>query len=232
MASSGGRGARLRAALLAARNASSNPGGNGSDSAVPTTDSASSVTPSTPSTAPPSPTVEPTSTPESSSGVGSISQSPVTGDAATASDLSAASSTNPPPSARKAALLAKLRSLPSKPRPAAGDEADKVTAEVTAKVERLEVSQPTILRPDREPVIRHGTEGKPVEMTANYVRMRLKADKSGVHEYEVRFDPIVDSRKERFRCLRSNEAVLGSTRTFDGVKLFLPHRLDEDVSSG
>ena len=126
--------------------------------------------------------------------------------------------------------MARLRGRQAKAKPAPEDvDLEQATAEVTAKVEEVKVSEPAVFRREREPVLRHGTEGRPIEMTANYVRMRLKPDRSGVHEYEVRFDPIVDSRKERFRCLRLNEDTLGSTRTFDGVKLFLPHKLDNDV---
>ena len=129
-------------------------------------------------------------------------------------------------SGHKAALLARLRGRQARAKPV---DLEQATAEVTAKVEEVKVSEPAVFRREREPVLRHGTEGRPIEMTANYVRMRLKPGKSGVHEYEVRFDPILDSRKERFRCLRLNEDTLGSTRTFDGVKLFLPHKLDNDV---
>ena len=74
------------------------------------------------------------------------------------------------------------------------------------------------------PVIRKGEGGKKVSLTANYVRLEVEKGK-GVFEYEVRFDPPVDSRNERFKCLNQHRDVIGPTKTFDGVVLFLPFQL-------
>ena len=41
----------------------------------------------------------------------------------------------------------------------------------------------------------------------------------------------IDARNERFKCLNQHLGVIGNVRTFDGVKLFLPGRLPQDVSS-
>ena len=65
-------------------------------------------------------------------------------------------------------------------------------------------------------------------MEANYVRLKSVKDK-GFFEYEVRFHPELDSRNARFGCLRSLEHKLGKSRNFDGVKLYLPHKLPNNV---
>ena len=46
-----------------------------------------------------------------------------------------------------------------------------------------------------EPIVRKGTAGKTAKMTANYVKLNVEGEK-GMYEYEVRFDPLVDSKDE------------------------------------
>ncbi len=69
-----------------------------------------------------------------------------------------------------------------------------------------------------------------VRCTANFIQLKLSKGK-GIFHYDVSFDPQLDSRNERFLCLNQHVGVVGSSRTFDGNKLFLPTRLDRDVSS-
>lgn len=64
-------------------------------------------------------------------------------------------------------------------------------------------------------------------MVANYIRIYSEPD-TGIFEYEVRFNPPVDSNKIRFKLLHQHSEVLGPTKTFDGVVLYLPHKLPED----
>lgn len=47
----------------------------------------------------------------------------------------------------------------------------------------------------------------------------------GVFEYEVRFNPQVDSIGSRSKYLTQHKETLGVARTFDGVTLFLPKEL-------
>ena len=51
-----------------------------------------------------------------------------------------------------------------------------------------------------DPVVRKGTAGKTVKLTANYVRLEVEGER-GMYEYEVRFEPLVDSRDERFKLV-------------------------------
>jgi aubergine-like protein len=61
------------------------------------------------------------------------------------------------------------------------------------------------------------------------VRLKLEPGK-GVYEYEVRFEPQVDSRGIRNRLLNEYRDKLGETKTFDGTTLYLPIQLQEEVS--
>lgn len=80
---------------------------------------------------------------------------------------------------------------------------------------------------EEEAVHKRGTKGVPVKMVANYIRIYSDAE-TGIFEYEVRFNPAVDSNKIRFKLLHQHSEVLGTTKTFDGVQLYLPHKLPEN----
>jgi len=71
-----------------------------------------------------------------------------------------------------------------------------------------------------------GTQGKPVSLSANYLKLMVEEGK-GVFEYEVRFNPNVDNRDQRFRLVNQQREVIGGVKVFDGTKLFLPQMLDE-----
>ena len=53
--------------------------------------------------------------------------------------------------------------------------------------------------------------GKSLQTTSNYLRLKVEEGK-GVYEYEVRFDPRVDSRNERFRLIGQQVALIGPTK--------------------
>ena len=67
-----------------------------------------------------------------------------------------------------------------------------------------------------------------IQATANYVRLLLEPGK-GVFEYEVRFNPEVDSQSIRYKMLGQHTEALGGTKTFDGVTLYLPIKLKNEV---
>ena len=90
---------------------------------------------------------------------------------------------------------------------------DRKVAEAAASMERVTI-QP-------EPVVKKGTAGKAIPVTANYIRLELT--KGGkVYEYEVNFQPTVDSRDARFKLIKAQSEVLGVISNFDGVMLCLP----------
>ena len=101
---------------------------------------------------------------------------------------------------------------------AAGPIVESKVAEAAASMEKVTV-QP-------EPVLKKGTAGKAIPVTANYIRLELTKD-GKIYEYEVNFQPTVDSKDARFKLLRAQSEVLGVTRTFDGVMLCLPSLLPD-----
>lgn len=77
-----------------------------------------------------------------------------------------------------------------------------------------------------------GTAGKPVPLEVNYVRLATKPG-MGVFEYHVDYVPAIDSKRARCQLISSDPvvAVIGQTRVFDGMKLYLPHQLQQQVMS-
>lgn len=56
----------------------------------------------------------------------------------------------------------------------------------------------------------------------------MEPDK-GIFEYEVRFDPPVDSKDMRFKLLKQHQEAIGTAKTFDGVTLYLPFKFEKNV---
>ncbi|CAO1310298.1 unnamed protein product [Diamesa serratosioi] len=73
-------------------------------------------------------------------------------------------------------------------------------------------------------VLRHGSKGTKFTAMSNSIKLHSDPE-SGVFEYEVRFNPQVDSLSFRSKYLLQHRDVLGNARTFDGVTLFLPNKL-------
>jgi hypothetical protein len=67
-----------------------------------------------------------------------------------------------------------------------------------------------------------------IPLTANYVKLDLIPGQ-GVYEYDVQFDPEVDSKDFRFKLLGEMKDIIGPNKTFDGVTLYLPFQLPEEV---
>lgn len=51
----------------------------------------------------------------------------------------------------------------------------------------------------------------------------------GIYEYEVRFEPSVDSKAIRFQLLNQHRDIIGAAKTFDGVTLYLPYQFENNV---
>jgi aubergine-like protein len=65
-------------------------------------------------------------------------------------------------------------------------------------------------------------------MSGNFIR--IKCQNSGVYQYHVTFSPNIDSKNMRFKLVNAVRDVIGFTKAFDGFILYLPHRLQEQVS--
>ena len=69
-----------------------------------------------------------------------------------------------------------------------------------------------------------------MQTTCNYVKLDIKPG-GGMFEYEVKFNPQVDSiRDKRELLLDQQRAVIGSATNFNGVTLHLPHKLEKDTT--
>ncbi|XP_046398495.1 piwi-like protein Ago3 [Ischnura elegans] len=75
---------------------------------------------------------------------------------------------------------------------------------------------------------RHGTCGRLVRATCNYINLNINPG-MGVFEYEVRFEPRIDFLKFRRALLFQHEDKIGRAKTFDGVVLYLPHKLPDTI---
>lgn len=73
-----------------------------------------------------------------------------------------------------------------------------------------------------------GTSGKTITVQTNYFKLECAPDWH-LYQYHVDFNPPVVSRKLRVGLLADHKDLLGTTRAFDGMVLFLPRRLQQDV---
>ena len=67
-----------------------------------------------------------------------------------------------------------------------------------------------------------------MQIAANYIPVICKNE--GVFQYSVTFNPSVDSRSMRGRMLSEHADTIGGVKAFDGAILFLPIRLQQQVS--
>lgn len=82
---------------------------------------------------------------------------------------------------------------------------------------------------DTAVVDRVGKSGKKIGALTNYIRIQIDPEK-GVFEYEVRFAPAIHAAPVRFKLLNQHRELIGNTKTFDGVTLFLPMKLPEKIT--
>ena len=52
----------------------------------------------------------------------------------------------------------------------------------------------------------------------------------GLNVYEVKFSPDIDSRPLRRKLLNQHNEIFGKIKSFNGALLFLPKKLDKEVS--
>lgn len=72
---------------------------------------------------------------------------------------------------------------------------------------------------------KRGTFGSTTPIMANYVVLRNRPG-NAIYQYNVSYNPPVDSKGLRIALLRQHEdALIGKIRAFDGMVLYLPHRL-------
>lgn len=73
-----------------------------------------------------------------------------------------------------------------------------------------------------------GTGGK-VSLVTNHFRLLTKTD-FGVYQYNVSFNPEMESKRLRVGLLKSQNETIGQVHAFDGMMLYLPKKLPEAVT--
>lgn len=102
-----------------------------------------------------------------------------------------------------------------------------VMDKVATALEKIEIES----EPDVETLHCRGTKGVTVNLAVNYIKLRTEPDK-GVFEYLVDFQPAIASKNVRCKLINKMRDVIGETRTFDGVTLYLPIKLPEVITKG
>ena len=75
-----------------------------------------------------------------------------------------------------------------------------------------------------------GITGQQINVVSNYVVLRNRPNT--VHyQYHVTYEPQLEYKKLRIGLLFSQEQVIGKIRAFDGMILYLPIRLQNDVTT-
>ena len=74
-----------------------------------------------------------------------------------------------------------------------------------------------------------GTSGQAIPLSANFINMKSRPN-SAMYQYNVGYAPPVESRGLRYLLLRQQEEIVGKVRIFDGMILYLPKRLPQDVT--
>lgn len=84
-------------------------------------------------------------------------------------------------------------------------------------------------------ILRHffltGEHGKRVRITANYVRLKVNKN-FGVFNYDLKFDPPIDSKQFRVKILNTQMPKMGKIKMYDGgAQLYLPIKLPDKVTT-
>ncbi|ODM88390.1 Piwi-like protein 1 [Orchesella cincta] len=68
-----------------------------------------------------------------------------------------------------------------------------------------------------------------LDVATNYIRLKLATGRPGIVEYHVSYSVPIESVAIRRKALKQFEHRLGLVKSFDGMILFLPYILDDDV---
>jgi len=86
-----------------------------------------------------------------------------------------------------------------------------------AEMERLEIKPKFHME--------KGTVGAVCPMACNFIAFKTRTE--GAYQYNVSYNPPIESKNMRFGMLNEHRNILGKTKAFDGATLFLPNRLPE-----
>ena len=75
---------------------------------------------------------------------------------------------------------------------------------------------------------KRGTTGRAINVFSNYITMKSRPN-CNLYQYNVSYSPMIESKKLRVALLYSFKDI-GNTKAFDGMILYLPHKLPDQVT--
>ena len=84
-------------------------------------------------------------------------------------------------------------------------------------------------RPEHVVDKRGTTKAQDINVVSNYIVLRNRPN-TALYQYHVKYEPMLEFKKVRIGVLYSQEHIIGSVRAFDGMVLYLPIRLQKDVT--
>ena len=76
---------------------------------------------------------------------------------------------------------------------------------------------------------KRGTAGQAIPLRSNFVVLRSRPN-CALYQYSVSYSPPIESRGLRAGLLNEHLSIIGNVRAFDGMILFLPRRLPDDIT--
>ena len=73
-----------------------------------------------------------------------------------------------------------------------------------------------------------GTAGTPTMLLSNFFQLK-QGPGFHLYQYHVSFSPEVENKNMRQRLVKEHRDMLGKARAFDGMLLFLAHKLEQPV---
>ena len=72
-----------------------------------------------------------------------------------------------------------------------------------------------------------GSSGNPIQILTNAFCVECTVTDWILYQYHVDFNPEVDNKRVRIAMIADHRELLGNTRAFDGMTLFMPRRLSQ-----
>jgi len=79
--------------------------------------------------------------------------------------------------------------------------------------------------------VKEGTAGQKCSIVSNFFKVKKLPVFTGLFQYNVSFDPDIQSNKLKSALLHDLDDILGTTRCFDGMTMFLPKKLEEPTTT-
>jgi aubergine-like protein len=83
----------------------------------------------------------------------------------------------------------------------------------------------------KEGSVKEGTAGTKVQIVSNFFKVLKLPNNTGLFQYNVTFEPDIQSNKLKSALLHDMDDILGTTRCFDGMSMFLPKKLPDAITT-